>query len=69
MIKTVQVEEKRCVCDICNNNHYTMHSPYDINRENSWIHVDNFATTGKTLDICPGCVEFLRSALDGDNNG
>lgn len=63
MIKTVQVEEKRCICDICGDKYYTMHSPSDTKRE-GWIHVDNFATTGKTLDICWVCADFLKSHLD-----
>lgn len=60
MIKTVQVEEKRCICDICNNKHYTMHGITDTQRE-GWIHAKNFATTGRDLDICPTCIDFLKS--------
>lgn len=63
MIKTVQVEEKRCICDICGDKHYTMHGARDTKRE-GWVHADNFATTGKTLDICPVCADFLKSFLD-----
>lgn len=63
MIKTVQVEEKRCICDICGTKYYTMHSPSDIKRE-GWIHTDCFATTGKTLDICKTCADFLKSRID-----
>ena len=63
MIKTVQVEEKRCICDICNKNYYTMHSLTDTKRE-GWVHADNFANSGKNLDICPSCTEFLLSSLE-----
>ena len=60
MIKTVQVEEKRCICDICGTKYYTMHGVADTKRE-GWIHATNFATTGRDLDICPVCTDFLRS--------
>lgn len=60
MIKTVQVEEKRCICDICNKNYYTMHGITDSKRE-GWIHATNFAATGRDLDICSNCVDFLKS--------
>ena len=63
MIKIVQVEERRCICDICGDKHYTMHGARDTKRE-GWVHADNFATTGKTLDICPVCADFLKSFLD-----
>lgn len=63
MIKTVQVEEKRCICDICGDDYFVMHSLSDIKRE-GWVHIDSFATTGKNLDICPSCVEFLKEHLD-----
>ena len=63
MIKTVQVEERRRICDICRDKHYTMHGANDTKRE-GWIHTDNFATTGKSLDICPTCCDFLKSFLD-----
>ena len=60
MIKTVQVEERRVICDICNNKFYRMHGSTDAKRE-GWIHATNFATTGRDLDICPTCVDFFRS--------
>ena len=60
MIKVVQVEERRVICDICNKNYYTMHGLTDIHRE-GWVHADNFANSGKNLDICPSCVGFLKS--------
>jgi hypothetical protein len=68
MIKTVQVEEKRCICDICNNKHYTMHGPTDTDRE-GWIHATDFAATGRDLDICPTCVDFLRSLFKEPGSG
>ncbi len=67
MIKTVQVEEKRCVCDICNNKYFVMHGITDTKRE-GWLNIKNFAATGKDLDICQSCTESLRSYLYGDDN-
>lgn len=63
MIKTVQVEEKRCICDICGNKYFVMHSPTDTKRE-GWLHVYHFATTGRNLDICDTCVGFLKKHFD-----
>lgn len=63
MIKTVQVEERRCICDICNKNYFTIHSIADTKRKD-WVHSECFATTGKTLDICPTCADFLKNRLD-----
>ena len=60
MIKSVQVEERRCLCDICLTRYFVMHSPTDTKRD-GWVHADNFATSGKNLDICPTCVNFLKS--------
>lgn len=67
MIKTVQVEEKRCICDICGTKYFVMHSPTDTKRED-WIHAKNFATTGRDLDICQTCAEFLKKYLDEFSN-
>lgn len=63
MVKTVQVEEKRCICDICCAQYFVIHDPFDEMRY-GWIRVTNFANTGKNLDICPSCAEFLKSSLD-----
>ena len=63
MVKTVQVEEKRCICDICNAEYFVMRNPFDATRD-GWIRITNFANTGKNLDICTSCVEFLKSSLD-----
>ena len=63
MIKIVQVEERRVICDICNKNYYTMHGLSDTKRD-GWIHSDNFANSGKNLDICPTCCDFLKNSLD-----
>ena len=69
MIKTVQVEEKRCICDICNTKYFAMHNINDTKRE-GWVHADNFANSGKNLDICPGCVGLLKEFLkSGETNG
>lgn len=68
MIKTVQVEERRVICDICNKNHYTMHGPTDKARD-KWIHASDFSATGRDLDICPNCVTFLRNLLSGKTDG
>lgn len=65
MIKTVQVEEKRCTCDICGTKYFVMHDITDTKRD-GWIHADNFANSGKNLDICPGCVEFLKNTIKVD---
>lgn len=63
MIKTVQVEEKRCICDICGTKYFTMHGPSDTKRE-GWVNANNFGATYRDLDICPTCVDFLKSHLD-----
>lgn len=63
MIKTVQVEERRTICDICNTKYFVMHGIEDTKRE-GWVHADNFANSGKNLDICPSCADFLKSRLD-----
>jgi len=62
MIKTVQVEEKRCICDICNNKYFVMHGITDT--KEGWLNIKNFAATGRDLNICPTCADFLKSHLD-----
>lgn len=63
MIKTVQVEERRTICDICNDKYFVIHGSTDTKKE-GWVHINNFATTGKSLDVCPRCTAFLKSHID-----
>lgn len=63
MIKTVQVEERRVICDICGSKYFVMHGHCDTKKE-GWLNIKNFATTGKDVDICPTCADFLKSRLD-----
>lgn len=54
MIKTVQVEEKRRICDVCGTNFAKMHGPTDTC---GWLLVHISET--RTLDICPDCASKL----------
>lgn len=61
MIKTVQVEQKRMICDICEQNYHIIHTSSE-KLPDCWVRINVNAV--KTFDICPSCAANKLAMID-----
>ena len=63
MIKTVQIEQRRMICDICEQTYSILHSPAQ-NIVDGWVNIQVNAV--KSIDICPSCAANKLAIIDWD---